>query len=468
MNAQPVIAVFDVGKTNKKLFLFDEQYRMVYEESMQFAETVDEAGFPCEDVHKLTDWIRASFNHVLSLSQFDVRAVNFSAYGASFVHVDGKGEPVAPLYNYLKPYPENLQKTFYNKYGGEEVLSRQTASPVLGSLTSGLQLYRIKYEQPDVFENIQYSLHLPQYLSFILSQKATTDLTSVGCHTLLWDFEKGDYHDWVKTEGLDKKFAPIYPGNETLSSKNENKEAVVGIGLHDSSAALIPYLASFQEPFVLISTGTWCISLNPFNETLLTNEELQEDCLCYLTYQGKPVKASRLFAGNEHEQQTKKLAAHFGKDVDHYKTVRADFDLLNRLQDSVQHFDHTSDSTLKESAFAKRKLEDFASYEEAYHQLITDIVAQQIQSTQLVLKGADAKRIFVDGGFSKNPIYMHLLAKAFPEKEVFAASLAQATAMGAALAIHTSWNSKNIPDNLIELKSFSARTNASPEKSLSN
>ena len=58
----------------------------------------------------------------------------------------------------------------------------------------------------------------------------------------------------------------------------------VGIGLHDSSAALIPYLMNFKEPFVLISTGTWCISLNPFNEAPLTKEELKSDCLSYMSY----------------------------------------------------------------------------------------------------------------------------------------------------------------------------------------
>jgi sugar (pentulose or hexulose) kinase len=63
-------------------------------------------------------------------------------------------------------------------------------------------------------------------------------------------------------------------------------------------------------------------------------------------------------------------------------------------------------------------------------------------------------RIFVDGGFSKNAIYMHLLAEAFPEMEVYAASVAQATAVGAALAIHKHWNSKPLPGDIIDLKFY--------------
>jgi ribulose kinase len=65
--------------------------------------------------------------------------------------------------------------------------------------------------------------------------------------------------------------------------------------------------------------------------------------------------------------------------------------------------------------------------------------------------GSEIKRIFVDGGFGKNPVYMHMLADAFPNIEVYAASVAQATAMGTALSIHDHWNKKALPANIIEL-----------------
>src|SRR5687768_5440399 len=169
MNLIKVIAVFDVGKTNKKLVLFDEQYKLVYEENKQLEEVSDEDGFACEDVLALTQWIKDSFDRLLNKKQFDIKAVNFSAYGASFVYLDDELNVIPPLYNYLKPYPAGLQKKFYNDYGGETIVARQTASPVLGNLNSGMQLYRLKHEKPDTFKKIKWALHLPQYLSFILS-----------------------------------------------------------------------------------------------------------------------------------------------------------------------------------------------------------------------------------------------------------------------------------------------------------
>lgn len=53
MPKEPVIAIIDVGKTNKKIFLFDRNYRIVYEQSARFIETVDEDGFPCENIESL-------------------------------------------------------------------------------------------------------------------------------------------------------------------------------------------------------------------------------------------------------------------------------------------------------------------------------------------------------------------------------------------------------------------------------
>jgi sugar (pentulose or hexulose) kinase len=172
----PVIAVFDIGKTNKKLLLFDEQLKIVFEHADQFAESMDEDGFPCDDLEKLNDFVFESLRTVLSKSQFDLKGLNFTAYGASFVYIDDSGKPLSPLYNYLKPYPEELLEQFYSSYGGRTEFAKETASPVLGSLNSGMQLYRIKYERNDLLKQIRYALHLPQYLSFLISGKAVQTL----------------------------------------------------------------------------------------------------------------------------------------------------------------------------------------------------------------------------------------------------------------------------------------------------
>jgi len=450
----PVIAVFDVGKTNKKLFLFDERYKIVFERSARFMETEDEDGDPCENLESLRLSIFDSLREVFKRPEFEIRAINFATYGASFVYIDEDGKPLAPLYNYLKEYSETLKKQFYDTYGGEEHFSKCTASPVLGSLNSGMQLYRIKYEKPDLFKQIRFALHLPQYLSYLISGHTYSDITSIGCHTNLWDFTKNDYHEWVYQEGVAEKLAPVVPSDRVMPAAFPGNSYSVGAGLHDSSSALVPYLVSFHEPFILLSTGTWCISLNPFNNSPLTAEELKNDCLCYLQYEGKPVKASRLFSGYEHEQQVKRIAAHFGTDVISYRNVQYSAAIIDLLLEKDELEGSAEPLSLTASAFSKRGLNGYASDAIAYHRLILDLVNQQYLSTAMVLKDTRVKRIFVDGGFSKNSIFMNLLARAFPELEVFAAHMAQATAVGAALAIHKSWNTQPLPNDIVELKYY--------------
>lgn len=434
-----VIVIFDIGKTNKKVFLFDEDYALRFEKSIQIPEIKDEDGFPCEDVRALSTWVTDSLTELLTLSDYKIKAINFSAHGASFVNVNENGEPVTPLYNYLKPFPSKLQSNFYDTYGGKD-FAISTASPILGHLNSGMQLYWLKKEKSEVFNKIKYALHLPEYISWLVTKTFVSGITSIGCHTNLWDFSKNKYHNWVSQEGVIEKLAPVFPSDQIIKSEINGHIVPSGIGLHDSSSALIPYLKYFTEPFVLISTGTWSISLNPFNHLPLTKEELEQDCLSYLTYEGKPVKASRLFAGQEHEDAVKEIAQHFKKPVDYYKKVAYDTNLIQILRQSENN---------------QLNLTAIKSYEEAYHQLILNLVKKQKISTELVIQNTPVNNIFVDGGFSQNEIYMKLLAQAFPTKKVYAASLHQASALGAAMVIHDHWNSKPLPKEIIQVIDFS-------------
>jgi sugar (pentulose or hexulose) kinase len=447
MASQPVIAVIDVGKTNKKLLLFNEDYKLVNEQTAKLEEIKDEDGEACEDIERLRLFVYDSLRSVFNNKEYEVKAINFCSYGASFVYVDKSGKPLCPLYNYLKPFPEALKNQFYGSFGGEDEFSKLTASPVLGNLNSGMQVYRIKYQKPELFSKIKYALHLPQYLSSIISGDYYSDLTSIGCHTNLWDFHKNAYHEWVYKEGIDKVLAPIRSYNDALPAVFPGSNYLVGVGLHDSSAALIPYLVSFPEPFVLISSGTWCISLNPFNNTPLTSEELAHDCLCYIQYKGEPVKASRLFAGMEHEEGIQRISDYFGVNQNFYRSIQYKQEIISELKNSdSQHSIHNE--------FKSKDLSQYSSKEHAYHQLILDIITSQVKSTNLVLNGSIVKRIFVDGGFSRNEIYMNLLANAYPHLEVFAASMSQSTALGSALALHSSWNKKEIPSDLVEIQYY--------------
>jgi L-fuculokinase len=421
----PVIAILDVGKTNKKVLLFDDAYRKVFEKSEALPETKDEDGFPCEDIHALIRWVKNSIDHISRLSDFKIRAINFSGHGAGLVHLDAQDHVIAPLYNYLKPFPDSLKEEFDRNYGLHEV-SVQTASPYLGNLNAGLQLYWLKHERPKVFEKVKYSLHLPEFLSFLITKQKVSGLPSVGCHTMLWNFKSKDYHPWVNRENLASKFAPVVSSDRTFDLLSNEGSIRVGPGMHDSSAALIPYLKEIKQPFMLISTGTWSISLNPFNHSPLTHDELNNDCLCYLSYDGRPVKASRLLIGPQHDEHVRRIAGHFNLAQDFHKFVRFESELVHTL--------------IHKPDFDSYELSEFDSAPQAYHALIRHLIKRQKKFTQLVLNDSGLKEIYVDGGFAENSVYMNLLSREFGEYKVFGSSVAQASALGAAMAIHGKWN----------------------------
>ncbi len=449
-----VMAVFDIGKTNKKVFLWNELYQIVFERQQNFNEIPDEDGFLGEDLPAVRLWMLQTFAEINSLPDYQICALNFSGYGATVVFVDEKGHAVSPLYNYLKAFPEGLFP--YSNYGGEDEFARATASPILGNLNSGLQAFRVSQVSLEVWEKTRWVMHWPNFLSSIFTGNFASEITSIGCHTALWDFDKKTYHDWVTDFGLRNKLPEIAPSN--TSYLNEETNIPVGLGLHDSSSALVPYLRVMHSPFLLLSTGTWCIAMNPFDEEPLSAIELKNDVLCFLQGNGKPVKAARLFAGNTHEIQIKRLQEHYQASPTQYKSVEFNASYLEVLDDQMKNIpsvDQAHMDYLVDCDFNARDLNKFPTYELAYVQLMIDLACQQIFSLRLLLKeGTPVTKILVDGGFSKNSLYMNFLVHAFPAFEIYGAEVAQASSLGAALMMHETWNTNEIPMDLVKIIKF--------------
>lgn len=430
-----VTAIFDIGKTNKKFFLFDENYNVVHKEYIHIDEIKDDDGHNCDDLSTIEQWIKKTLYNATHLSEFDITKINFSTYGATFVHIDKNNKVVSPLYNYLKPYPDEVLDSFYAKHGSKLSLAKETASPPLQMLNSGLQLYYIKYAKPDVFKKIRWSMHLPQYFSFLITGIPSSEYTSIGCHTMLWNYESNDYHKWVYEEEINNILPPIVDSNSCYKTQYEGQEIEVGVGIHDSSAALIPYIKSNKEPFVLLSTGTWSIALNPFNDELLTEKELASDCLNFLQTSGKTVKAARLFLGNEYKIQIGHLETFFKQNKEFEQDITFDVTLFDKAKNiNKKHFRWESLANGIDAP-DKTMLESFDSIEETYHQLMFELVQLQINAIKLALGKSKISTLYVDGGFVKNKIFLKMLDLHFKSLEIKTSNSPLGSALGAALVI---------------------------------
>lgn len=458
-----MIGIFDIGKTNKKFILFDRNYDII-EETITVIETKeDEDGDPCEDLAAVSIWIKEQLAYALDRYKNKIKAINFSTHGASLVHIDAEGKSVTPLYDYMKTLGNGIADEFYDLFDGRKRFSTETGSPALGMLNSGLQLFWLKNHKPKKFKATKKSLHFPQYLNYLFSNRYHAEYSSIGCHTGLWDFAEKNYHQWLKEENINH----LLPQPESVHTYDKVKikgeyTIDVGIGIHDSSAAILPFVEAAELPFVMLSTGTWSIALNPFFEGTLAKDKYEQDCLYYLLSKERKVAASRLLLGKEFKHQVNKLEKYFGKTKGYFKSVMLEKPLLKKVlaksSDIGFFFPEIMQDTgpcpkLKGTAPDLSKVE---SFEVAYYKLLLDLIVLQKKSIELI--HGDIKRLYVSGGFMKNTVFMELLQGFLPDWKIFyIPENNRASALGAAVALHEVWQKAPLPETVDEVYQYKHR-----------
>lgn len=425
--------VFDVGKTNQKYFLFDPTYNILKREKVTIPKIKDEDGHPAEDIKGIVLWMKKSFDFLLNSDAFEIETVSFSGFGATLVHLDENGVVVAPVYDYHKSVAEDTFDDFYHRYGPEATFATRTGSKNLNLLNSGKQLYWLKHRRPHIFKKICYSLHLPQYMSYVFTGERYTEFTSIGCHTDLWDFEKNQYHHWVKNEGIDRLFPSLVQTQKTVTKSIRGRKIKFGIGIHDSSSALLTYLLRGKESFILLSTGTWCINFNPFSDgSVFDQKQIEAGATAYMRIDGSPVKSSRLFLGEEHRLKVENLIQQFNKPPFYHRKLEWN----PRIAEELKTYKNCFRWKYLDNAMTPMQEQlDFPNFEVAYYQLLKELI--DLLKIQIdVICNALPQKIYVDGGFSDNKIFLALLKREFPHQKIKAKPASYACALGAAQLIN--------------------------------
>jgi len=269
----------------------------------------------------------------------------------------------------------------------------------------------------------------------------------------MWDFESMQYHPWLKAENIELP-KPVSP-SDVYDVAIEGITIKTGIGLHDSSASLIPYLKSSDKPFILVSTGTWCIIMNPFNTEPLTAEQLRNDTICNLGINRQQVKSARLFLGHIHDMNVARLDDHFGVTGELYKTIKIKSKKIRKLLASRHgriFFRHGIPPGYVDE---KADLSHFLTYADAYHQMVCDLTDVCMESFRLIIPADDKTEIvYVTGGFARNDTFVRILAARLSDKRVYASQVENSTALGAAMAIYESAFVTGLPPVYLGLKAI--------------
>jgi len=427
-----VIAIFDIGKTNKKILLFNEDFEVVFRNSTKFDEILDDDGYPCDDIEAIENWIQNEIKKIQEQGEYRIKAINFSTHGATLVYLDTQGKRITPLYNYLKPLDQVDFNAFYDNFGGVDDFSRKTASPAYGMLNTGLQMYWLKNFKPHYWNKVEAILHYPQYLSYLFTKKVTADFTSVGAHTATWDFDTMNYHSWLSEENI--SLPEPTNGKEATIANVNGEEIAIGSGLHDSSSSIIPLLKkNHGNEFILLSTGTWVIAMNPFSKETLTQHQLTNNCLCFMTPEKQQVKSSMQFLGQIHEVYLEALSTYFKVDIDTHLSLKLDSDLCAKIaSDSLRVFlAEGIDTDFEAKEFLLHK---FENYESAYYQLVFEISKKVINAIDLILdENSNLKDIYISGGFNRNEIFVQFLSLLKPNITIRIPAIKNESALGAAL-----------------------------------
>jgi L-fuculokinase len=447
------IAVFDVGKTNKKLIVFDDRLRQVDSAYHTFEEH-QQGGVSVEAVREAVEWLYASLAEMAA--RHDIGAISVSTHGAAFACVDRAGSLALPVLSYTIDPGREFVERFSAEFGDPITLQRTTKTPDMVGLACMAKGIRFVQERwPEAFGKTAAILPLPQYYGFVLTGRKAIEPTFIGCHTALWDFEKNDWSTVCDRLGV----RALLPGPmkrpwdalgtitpDVAQRTGLSEDTVVAVGIHDSNAAILPYLIKMAPPFVVNSTGTVTVSMSVTKDTALAEEELGKIIYYKLSAFSSPIKTAIFYGGTEFDTYLGALAAvrsarpHPGFDArlaEDILTERRSFILpslvpFGMFPDSPPRVVE-GDRVIPLGELLGGKYPDFFNdYERAYTILVLSI-ALQSEVTLRSVGLADGIPLFIEGGFSKNEVYTNLVASLFPGSQTATTSLSEAAAFGAAL-----------------------------------
>ncbi|WP_286876320.1 FGGY-family carbohydrate kinase, partial [Marinimicrobium sp. UBA4509] len=299
------ILILDIGKTNIKVHVLDEHLESRFEKTRRNA-VVENPLYPHFDVDAIWDWFCEAVREVSDA--FSITAISVTTHGATAALVDRQGSGnglVLPILDYEYAGPDAIT----GDYTGVRPDFSETRSPDLSAgLNLGRQLYWLQQRFPQAFGQATDILLYPQYWVWRMTGERCAERTSLGCHTDLWAPERNDYSSLVDRMGWRALFPELKTADslvgpvcsDFIARTGLPASCQVAVGIHDSNASYLRYLLQNDgQPFSVISTGTWAITMTNSGG----NAELDEsrDMLMNVDCRGTPVPCARFMGGREYE-----------------------------------------------------------------------------------------------------------------------------------------------------------------------
>lgn len=296
--------VVDIGKTLAKVTLWSRTGELVARETRPNAVT-SENGIRRLDAQGIEAWLTSA---LASFASHPVEYIVPVAHGAAFAALVDDQLAFAP-FDYEQVLPADVDAA----YNQVRPSFADTGSPKLpAGLNLGAQIFWAEQEYPAAMAQATL-LPWAQYWSWLLSGEATSEPTSLGCHTDLWLPSTSGFSNVATARGWDSAFAPLASAGQIIGNLRPELARRTGLspmikvlaGLHDSNAALNAARGFHQienRDATILSTGTWFIAMRlAQSATLLETLPESRDCLVNVDVFGRPVPSARFMGGREIE-----------------------------------------------------------------------------------------------------------------------------------------------------------------------
>ncbi|MFC3327565.1 FGGY-family carbohydrate kinase [Mesorhizobium cantuariense] len=420
MSAVRHIAVIDIGKTNAKVALVDLATLSEVALRRMANAPVRQAPYPHHDVEALWTFILDSLASLNREQRID--ATSITTHGATGALVDAAGELALPVLDYEFDGPDRLAVD----YDAIRPPFAETGTPRLPlGLNLGAQFFWQQKSFAAEFAKAAAMLMYPQYWALRLTGIAANEVTSLGCHTDLWNPWTADFSSLVDSLEWRGLMAPMRLARDRLGPilpivavrTGLDPQTPVFCGLHDSNASLLPHLLSDKPPFSVVSTGTWVVSMAVGGKQIAL--DAARDTLVNVNALGNPVPSARFMGGREFSVLTKDQSEQWTED-DVGAVLARKMLLLPSTQQGSGPFPHHAAAWL--NADGMNNGQRFAAIS-FYLALMT--------ATCLDLIGADGPTT-VEGPFARNQLFVGMLA-ASTARTVIVSKAATGTSIGAAL-----------------------------------
>ena len=296
------IAVIDIGKTNAKLAVVRADDLAEVSVVTRPNRVLQGPPYPHFDVEGhwafLIDALRDAHD------AFGIDAISVTTHGACGVLLQADGRLAAPVLDYEHTGPDDLAAE-YNALRPDFALTGSPRLPM--GLNLGAQLHWQFTTDPGLLARTAAFVTYPQYWGFRLTGQLATDLTSLGCHTDLWEPGQAHFSTLVERLGLTGRIAPARRADAVLGTVTADVAHATGLdrstpvycGIHDSNASLLPHLLTRTAPFSVVSTGTWVICMAIGGEPVTLDPA--KDTLININALGTPVPSARFMGGREYD-----------------------------------------------------------------------------------------------------------------------------------------------------------------------